>query len=1022
MRSWILAVLSLLVFTASPAAAEPVDYVRDIKPILARSCVSCHGVDKQQSSFRVDTAGWLLDGGDSGLAVISGKSAESLLVKALKGDPKVTQMPAEGNPLSAQEIDLLVRWIDEGAKAPDEELAKPPRNVETTHWSFKPIGSPAVPQVNQAGWVRNPIDAFILQKIEAAGLTPSPEAEKTTLIRRVSLDLLGLPPTAEQVDEFLADTSADAYERLVDRLLASPHYGERWGRHWLDAARYADSNGYTIDSGRSIWKYRDWVIEAMNANLPFDRFTIEQMAGDMLENPTLEQRIATGFHRNTLVNEEGGTDQEQFRVEAVADRVSTVGSVYLGLTLGCARCHDHKYDPISQREFYEFFALLNNADEPSLPAPSQQQARELPAIDAEIADAERRLGMVDTNIGTRRAQWEKKLEGKLQVEWNTPVPHGYRADSGDALGLLEDRSLLVVGPSSGADSFTITADVPQIDPTKITAVRLEALPHPSLPQQGPGRASNGNFVLSEVSASWESLNAPGTPTPLAFDNATADHSQPNYPVTAAVDGKPETGWAINLADGVAGSFNVARTAIFSVKPSAPIAGDTPSLGARISIKLQFAQAAYSLGHFRISFTTAEGEAVKLPDEVRRALAIGAEQRPAADQELIVKFYQTIDPERIPIAKKVAEVMERKQQMLSSVTTTLVLQERKEPRQTFVHIRGDFLRPGAKVQGAAPGVLPMIAREKPAASRLDLARWLVSPENPLTARVLVNRIWQQYFGQGIVATENDFGTQGDLPSHPELLDYLAREMISGGWDLKAFHKKIVTSATYRQSSAVRAEVQAADPYNKLLARQVRLRLEAEVVRDVGLAASGLLTREIGGPSVYPPQPQGIYKFTQQVKFWPETTGPDRYRRGMYTFFWRSSPNPFLITFDAPVANTTCTRRVRSNTPLQALTLANDVTYLEVAQSLAKRIFAERLGDDERIRHAFRLCLSRDPSEDERGILKNFLEQERSEFAADAASADSLIGSFRPEGATNTEAAAWVALARVVVNLDEFITRE
>jgi hypothetical protein len=828
---WTLSGLCALACSA-PAVADEVDFARDNRPIFTARCYECHAADKQESGLRLDSGVGLAAGGNSGPAVVAGKSGDSLLIRAVSGgSDEISKMPPKGPPLETAQIKILKRWIDAGAKVPAEAAGTDVRR-KSDHWSFQPLTRPAPPSVANVSWARNPLDAFVLARLEKAGLQPSREADKPALIRRLSLDLVGLPPTAEQVDEFLADTRGDAYGRLVDSLLASPHYGERWGRHWLDVARYADSNGYTIDGGRSIWKYRDWVIEALNRDLPFDQFTIEQLAGDLLDGARIDQIIATGFHRNTLVNEEGGTDPEQFRVEAVVDRVSTTGSAFLGLTLGCARCHDHKYDPISQREFYALFAVFNNVDEPTFAVPTDQQAKETPALVAEIEQSEKRLAEVDAGSAGRQAEWEARLAGKLQEE----------------------------------------------------------------------------------------------------------------------------------------------------------------------------------------------AALKLSAEAREALAVPLDSRTSEQKTVLKQEYQKVDPERVPLAGRIAELKQSQKQMAAKITTTLVVRERKEPRNTHIHLRGDFLQPGTAVEPGVPAVLPPIhaRREKP--DRLDFARWLVDPRHPLMSRVTVNRIWQAYFGQGLVATENDFGLQGERPSHPELLDWLAGQFIDNGWSLKGMHRLIVTSATYRQSSRMRADLTAADPYNKLLGRQPRLRLEAETIRDAALAAGGLLSREIGGPGVYPPQPEGIYKFTQQVKFWGENKNADRYRRGMYTYLWRSSPYPFLKTFDAPDTLVTCTRRPRSNTPLQALTLANDRAFYEIAQGFGARICAEPTGDDaERIRFAFRSCLAREPLVGELVGLSEYLGSQRASFKAAPSDAEAVAPpNTPPEG--RASAAAWTMLARVLLNLDEFITRE
>ncbi len=902
-------------------------------------------------------------------------------------------------------------------------LAGAPRDDARTHWAFQPPRRPAEPALRDSGWVRNPIDGFVLERLERAGLRPAPEADRATLIRRLSLDLLGIPPSLTEVDEFVHDPRPDAYERVADRLLASPHYGERWGRHWLDLARYADSNGYTIDGARSIWKYRDWVIDALNRDLPFDQFTICQIAGDMLPGATVDQQIATGFHRNTLRNEEGGTDQEQFRIDAVADRLNTTGAVFLGLTVGCARCHDHKYDPISQREYYQMFALLNNADEPTLSVPTSQQAKESPALIAEIAEAEKRLAMVDENSATRQAAWERLLTGRRDVEWTVLDPIEFRSRGGATIRKLADGSLLVAGTIPERDTYTVVAGVP---PGDITAVRLEALTDDSLPRRGPGLAANGNFVLSEFSvrAGGDPVAGEQAAQVLEITQAVADHSQAKYPIEAAADKNPQTGWAINTADG---KLNTDRTAVFvlAASPPAPAGDAEPADGRRwtFTLEQQHAAARYSIGRLRLSVTNASRDVVRLPPDVRAALAIAPAERSDEEQKRIAAEFRKTDSERMPVAARVAELKQLHEQLKASVTTTLVMRERAEPRETYVHFRGDFLRPGERVEPAVPAALPPLEPAGTAPNRLDLARWLVDPRNPLTARVTINRIWQRHFGAGLVATENDFGSQGERPTHPELLDWLATEFMARGWSLKAMHRLIVTSASYRQSSRFRADLHAVDPNNKLLGRQARLRLEAEVIRDVALSAGGLLATEIGGPGVYPPQPEGVYRFTQVPKYWKEVQGPDRYRRGMYTYFWRSSPQPFLTTFDAPDGNVTCTRRVRSNTPLQALTLANDRAFFEIAQALAARVLREApVTDDQRIRHAFRLCLAREPQEGEASQLTRFLAAERAQ-RADPAAESAPRAAAEPRGDGSPEdTAAWVALARVLLNLDEFITRE
>ncbi|HEV3023277.1 MAG TPA: DUF1549 domain-containing protein, partial [Pirellulales bacterium] len=624
-----LAVLAALVSAAAPAEAPvPIDYRNDVQPILASHCYECHGPDMQKSSLRLDTVTAALEGGNNGPAIVAGSSAESLLIAAVTGSGDIEKMPPERPPLSDAEIALLKSWIDQGAAAPADDVPAASRNAAAKHWSFQPLAHPPLPAVANSAWVRNPIDAFVLARLEAEGLTPSPEAGRATLIRRLSLDLLGLPPSPAEVEQFLADERTDAYEQLVDRLLTSPHYGERWGRHWLDQARYADSNGYTIDGGRSIWKYRDWVIDALNRDLPFDQFTIEQMAGDMLPGATTEQVIATGFHRNTLVNEEGGTDPEQFRVESVVDRVSTTGAVFLGLTIGCARCHDHKYDPISQREFYQFFALLNNADEPTLPVPTTQQAKEEPALLAEIAQVEKRLRDVDINSAPRQVEWEHNFAGRLEIAWTLLDPHEFVSAGGATITKLDDKSLLVGGIVPDNDTYTITAPLPA---GAVTALMLEVLTHDSLPHRGPGLADSGNLVLNEVALAALHPAQPASPgdpaaageqgstQAVGIAQAKADVSVGNGLIEYAFDGKPGTFWTIY---GGQGSLNADRTAIFIFKDDL-----AATAGTQLAITLlQQYSAHYQIGRLRLSVTCAPRDVLALPDKVRQLLAVPADGR------------------------------------------------------------------------------------------------------------------------------------------------------------------------------------------------------------------------------------------------------------------------------------------------------------------------------------------------------------------------------------------------------------
>jgi hypothetical protein len=832
------------------ATARTIDFGTDIEPIFQRACVSCHGPHKQRGGLRLDDGPLALKGGNSGAVIVPGKGAGSRLVRLVSGlDPEL-RMPPEGKPpIASDEVAKIRAWIDQGALWPARLAAT--TQAASKHWAFQPVRRPPLPafapgRLQESGR-RNPIDAFIRARLDKEGMSPSAEADRTTLVRRLCLDLLGLPPTPEQVENFVNDPRPDAYNRLVDRLLALPHYGERWGRHWLDLARYADSDGYEADRPRPFaWRYREWVIEAFNRDLPFDQFTIEQLAGDLLPGAGLSQKTATGFHRNTLTNREGGTDKEQFRVEACVDRVNTTAKVFLGLTLGCAQCHDHKYDPFSQREYYELFAFFNSDKEVDLPA-------RLPGSD----EAGRRAG----------EQFERK-----------------KAELLDAIARYKKEQLA-------------------------SAVRK-----------------------------WEGA-------------LTREQTQ------------------------------------------------------------------------------------KLPANVQAIVALPPEKRGLKQAKLLADYVGGKDQTLLKLQK--ALLAHQKTAPAVPIVPTLAL---GPGRKTHVLLRGDFLRPGVEVQPGTPAVLPPLRLQTAAvskdvgsvgkATRLDLARWLVEPANPLTPRVISNWVWQHYFGRGLVPTLEDFGTQGEPPSHPELLDFLASELVSPAafegrpWSLKALHKLIVTSATYRQSSRHRPGLAGRDPLNVLLGRQNRLRLEAEILRDNALAVSGLLVRTIGGPSVKPPQPAGISELTYAGSAkWVESKGSDRFRRGLYTWFQRTSPYPMLTTFDAPDGVLSCVRREKSNTPLQALTLLNDAVFVECAQALGRRILAElpRASVDERLDYVFRLCLARRPARGERETLARLYQEVLSLGRTNPKKALQLRGPD-PQALDDPAAAAWVAVARAVLNLDEFVTRD
>ncbi len=834
-----LAVASLVAVPAQAAPGPPFSpeairfFESEVRPTLHTRCAQCHNDELRTSGLSVASRQSLLEGGNRGAAVSLERPAESLILSALRHASGL-KMPADGR-LSDRKVAAIERWIELGAPWPEVTASATAGRV-ARHWSFEPVARPETPPVANTDWVRNPLDRFVISRLEEAGLEPSPEAPGATLAKRAHLDLTGLPPSPEDVRDFLADTDPGAYERMVDRLLDSPRYGERWGRHWLDIARYADSNGYNNDAPRKIWMYRDWIIDALNRDLPFDQFVIEQLAGDLLPGASRQQVVATGFHRNTLLNLEGGIDFEQYRVEAVVDRVDVTGIAFLGLTLGCARCHDHKYDPISQREFYQFFAFFNSIDE----------------LSGDFNDQE----------GRARA-YEPLLE-------------------------------------FGSDEQYLRRDAIK---AQLKAMREE---------------------------------------------------QDRYEEDLLLK-QPE--WEAGLT---------------------------------------------------------EEDLAKLPLGVQRILGKPPEERVAGRLVFVKNAFLSQDPGVQERRKAIAAV----NKLLPEIPSTLVMRELPEARPTHIFLQGDFLRKGDQVEAGTPDVLPPLEADDP--NRLALARWIVDRRNPLTPRVAVNRIWQRYFGQGIVATENDFGTQGDPPSHPLLLDWLASEFMARDWSLKSLHRLIVTSATYRQSSAFRADLASADSSNLLLGRQNRLRVESEIVRDVALSASGMLESEIGGPSVFPAQPPGV----MIRRPWPESKGRNRYRRGLYTHFWRTSPHPGLMVFDSPDSLTLATRRNRSNTPLQALTLLNDTGFHEFAQGLARRVLRERpdSGIAERADHAFRVCLAREPSAGELRALERLAATQLDEFSTHPEQADEILSAEIHDGLDRAQAAAWTTVAGVLMNLDEFITRE
>jgi hypothetical protein len=900
--------------------------------------------------------------------------------------------------------------------------------------------------------VRNPIDAFILARLEAEGLKPSAPAEKATLARRVTLDLTGLPPTPQELDAFLADTAPDAYEKLVDRLLASPRYGERMALEWLDAARYADTHGYHIDSARDMTKWREWVIDAFNQDVPFDRFTVEQLAGDMLPNATMAQRIASGFNRNHMINFEGGAIPEEYHNAYLVDRVNTTGTVWLGLTVGCAQCHDHKFDPLTQKEYYQLYAFFNNVPEngldgktgnavPVLKVPSNEQQAALDKLAVSIMDVESKLKAPMPEVDAAQAEWEKSAAtgGGKKVEWAALDPVEMKSTGGATLARRDDKSIVASGANAESDTYTVVA---RTDLKRIGALRLEALPDDTLAAKGPGRSDNGNIVLTDVKLSAAPAASPAAAQPAKFKSATADYSQDNYSVAYAIDEKPQTGW------GVFPQVGKAHEAVFELEQPVPAAvpgaASASQGGVVVTVTLAFQSPfpRHQLGHFSLSVTDAaepQGPA-KLPEAIAKSLAAAPEQRTDAQKAELRTYYRyNVSPEARKLAEELAKLVKARADLEKHVPTTMVMQELDKPRDTFLLLRGAYDAHGEKVSMVLPAFLPPMPKGEPA-NRLGLAKWLVDPSNPLTARVTVNRFWQIFFGTGIVKTAEDFGVQGEAPSHPDLLDWLAvefRDPSTGSgrkaWDVRGLVREIVTSSTYRQSSVATPQHLAKDPENRLLARGSRYRLPAELVRDQALAVSGLLDGRIGGASVFPYQPPGLWEelmsrsdgdnFTAQK--YVQSHGPDLYRRSMYTFWKRTSPPPSLSTFDAPDRETCTVRRGRTNTPLQALVLLNDPTYVEASRKLAERMMREGgATPDERIAYAFRLATARKPTPDESSVLRKIFAKQVEVYQSNNKAAAELLAvgeSPRDEKLPVPELAAWTTVASTILNLDETVSK-
>jgi hypothetical protein len=1148
----------LATVSTSQAAEAAIDFNRDIRPILSDKCFRCHGPDEAErkggdKGLRLDTLTGAREDLGGYHAVVPGDPAKSeLLVRILTKDEDDVMPPKKtGKAVTASELELLRRWIAEGAPY-------------SKHWSYEPPRPTEPPAVKLTSWPRGPIDRFLLARLENAGLTPQPEADRATLIRRASLDLTGLPPTIEEVDAFVADPRPDAYEHLVDRLLARPTYGEHWARGWLDLARYADSKGYADDQLRSMWRYRDYVIDAFNRNTPFDQFTIEQLAGDLLPKPTLDQLFATGFHRNTMNNTEGGTDDEEFRTVAVIDRVNTTFSVWMGSSMACAQCHTHKYDPFTHKEYFQLYAIFNQSEDadrdseaPVIDFYTDEQKAQRAAAQAELDRLH--AAVLATRAGRTDAARAWAAAFPREVEWTSPQPLDLRSKAGASLAAAADGTVLV---APGKDTDTLTLDVPVAPGRPVTALRLEALPHASLPDGGPGGAK-GAFVLTRFRAAikpavpyrqgrYIRVELPGKDRVLALAEVqvwsegrnVAPGGVASQPSTAggaaaarAIDGNTEgdlargsvsltetaeTAWwevdlqatvpvervvvygrtgaestpghlkvtvldanrqpvwellhrdaprpsrefrldepietklarvhtshaaadhdefliitdshpknpnlrkrsAIRTGWGNAGAIGTAQS--LTVEPEKPLVLQ-PGERLIITLEQQSLQFLATLNHFRLSVATEPrmDEILRTPEPVLAALRKAETDRTEEERERLLAHYTVeVAPEATDERQRRAELRVSLAEM--PIQWSLIMRElpAEQRRRTHVQMRGNFRDLGEEVGPGVPAVFPALPAGT-AIDRMALARWLVSPENPLTARVQVNRLWESIFGIGLVRTTEEFGSQGELPTHPELLDWLALDFVRGGWDQKRFLRQLVTSAAYRQSSRVTPAALAADPENRLVSRGPRFRLTAEMVRDQALAVSGLLNPRSHGPSSRPFQPNsGLTAAFGGTLDWKTSTGPDRLRRGLYTEWRRSSPYPSMAAFDAPNREVCTLRRDRSNTPLQALVTLNDPVYIEAAQGLARLLVQRSTAVEEGIRLGFRQVLARAPSEAEIRPLATLFRTALAAYTRDPAQAAALIA--QPENPPPADIpaptlAAWTTVANVLLNLDEALMK-
>ncbi|HIE96701.1 MAG TPA: DUF1553 domain-containing protein [Planctomycetes bacterium] len=1028
-------VFILASMAVSPIAAqeEQVNFGRQIRPLLAEKCFACHGLDSEtrETEFRMDTRDGLFAPLDSGgVAIVPGDLETSVIYQRLITDDEDAHMPPVDTEkqFSKNEIDLVRRWIKQGAEWQQ-------------HWAWV---APERPQLADAA-SHNAIDFFVQGRLKKEGLKTSSEANRVTLIRRVTFDLTGLPPTAGEIDNFLADKSSNAYETVVNRLLKSPHYGEQMGRYWLDAARYGDTHGLHLDNFREMWPYRDWVINAFNKNMSFDQFTIEQLAGDLLPDATVDQQVATGFNRCNVTTSEGGAINEEYHAHYTVDRVATISTVWMGVSMGCVVCHDHKFDPYQMKDFYQLYAFFNSLDgpvmdgnkkdtAPVLKIASDAQQAEMADLNHLIAELSKTTTAPNVTVDQAQAEWEKQLQTNVisEPEWVVLSPETSTSSGGATLTRQEDESILVSGENPAKEVYEFIA---QVESKGLTAVRVEGLLHPSLTAGGAGRSSNSNVVLSEFEAEVASTVEPDKWEKIKFTKAWADHEPPdgNFKIGNTIDGKAETGWAVG-----GHQRKEDRTAIFVA--DAPFGHEE---GTRLKLRLRH-ESIYSqhqFGRIRLAVTDAaeipQIGSETVPAKIADLLKIEPKKRSDEQQNTIRDHYRnTVSTDETLIQNRTDLAAKRKRQteLDKSLPTTLVWKELAEPKPAHILIRGAYDKKGDLVYRNTPAALPPLAPlgEGETPTRLHLAQWLVAPDHPLTSRVTVNRFWQQYFGVGIVQTTEDFGSQGSPPSHPELLDWLAVDFQENGWDVKRLQKQIVMSSTYRQSSQVPQDPQdlrSLDPDNRLLSRGPRFRFDAEMIRDNALSLSGLLIDRIGGPSVKPYQPPGIwfavaYTDSDTAKF-KRDSGEALYRRSMYTFWKRTAPPPTMVTFDAPSRETCSVRRSRTNTPLAALALMNDEQFVEASRGIGQRIMTESGSTDEdRAEFAFRLVTARRPSNAELAVVLKVYRTSLAAYVTNEKAAQKLLAvgdSTADSSLKASQLAAWTMVANMLLNLDETITK-